>query len=60
MKPRASLVREIVFGGVVFRVEHDGPDVILLLPDGTHVLGSWKEASALAGGLLLDGVRAQR
>jgi hypothetical protein len=32
--------------------------VTFVLPDGTHVLG--EEASVLAGGLLLDGIRGQR
>jgi hypothetical protein len=54
------VVREIVFGGVAFRIEHDGRHVTFVLPDGTHVLGTWQEASALAAGLLLDGVREQR
>lgn len=54
------MIREIVFGGVTIRIEHDGRDVVMILPDGTHLLGSWQEASALAGGLLLDAVRGQR
>jgi len=57
---RPIVVREIVFGGVTFRIEHDGHNVTVVLPDGTHVLGTWQEASALAAGLLLDGVRGQR
>ena len=35
---RPIVVREIVFGGVTFRIEHDGHNVTVVLPDGTHVL----------------------
>lgn len=54
------IVREMTFGGAVLRVEHDGSDVVIVLPDGTHLIGSLTEASRLAGELLLDEVRSRR
>ena len=52
--PRQGLiVREMVFGGVRLRIEHDGNEVVLVLPDGEHLIGSWREASQLAADLML-------